>query len=140
MGNAAKKTRQTKKAETEDRPTADSLRDFSKAFTISVQTLEKEMRTLVADSRGIKIKAVTDKMVGEALNALHKSGSLDKTFRDMGIVPKPGWWSAITQWHNIEHMRTNGITNKVCGAVGMAYQAAAVILAAYIGYDRYGRA
>lgn len=117
------------------------LGDFADAFTITVKDAVERLRELVADARNISIDTVTDKMVGENVNALHKSGQLDETFRGLGIVPKPGWVSAVSGWHNVEHLRAAGATNKVAGALGIAYQAAAWGLAIYLGVDWYmGRA
>lgn len=79
----------------------------------------------------------TDENIEEAIHRLHKSGKLDDTLRQAGLVPRPGFFSAITGWHEVEHLRSKGFTNKLVGAKNLGMQIGLMILGAVHGYRWY---
>ncbi len=107
------------------------------ALGLSADTLVGRLKTTIAEGMGVSRKKITDEIVGETLATLHAGGKLDVVLRNVGLVPRPNWFSALSGWHNVEHLRARGASNKIAGIVSLGYQATAIALTAYLGLDWY---
>lgn len=84
------------------------------------------IKRMMAEEIGCKPDEIRDEDAYDVIDELHSSGVLDETLMDLGITPVPGFWSAISGWHDIQHLRTRGLGNKTAGLVGLATKAAVV--------------
>ena len=114
-----------------------AARIIAEMFGVTPKDLMFRLKKQLAAGLLINISEITDEMALESLDSFHSSGEADAMWRAMGLVPKPGWVSAFTGWHNFQHLWTRGATNKLAGIVGIAYQGLAIALSVYLGVSWY---
>lgn len=101
--------------------------DFANLKSVLAETLK---------GMGVKENEITDDLIFTTFQAL-PAEKKDEMLRKVGLVPTPGFFSSISGWHNVEHLRSRGWRNKVAGGVGLIYQGAAIGLATYMGVNWY---
>lgn len=79
------------------------------------KVMTASIRKQAAEFAGVEEKDIDDATLAALIMEIHASGKADDVMRDFGIVPKPGWFSGLSGWHDIQHMRTKGFGNKVAG-------------------------
>jgi hypothetical protein len=133
----AKEKEQEQEAKTPNFDSKAAAEAFFKSLGLDPEKLVEALKEMIAEAVEASAADITDEQVMETVKALHKSGKLDAVLRNLGLVPKPGIFSAITGWHNVEHMRSRGFSNKLAGAMGIIYQGVALGLSIYLGVDWY---
>ena len=112
--------------------------DFKEAAKVILEELKvsepkvviEGFRKLLAEKLKIDEKSITDAQVHRALYQAYKDKELKGLMFEMGIVPKPGYFKALTIGHDIDHIRAKGADNKICGIIGILTKAGAATLVA----------
>lgn len=137
----AGKANTAEKQETENKgPSFDSkaaAEAFFKSLGLDPEKLMDQLREMIAEAINASKEDITEEQVMDTVKSLHKSGKLDTVLRNLGLVPKPNWFSAVSGWHNVEHLRSRGASNKLAGLAGIIYQGVAIGLSVYLGIDWY---
>jgi hypothetical protein len=136
MGKAATAEKAEEKVETtvdEAKIAEDVGKKMAEIFDLS--KIKEAMAEMLKDL-GYGTQEITEELIFKSFQAM-PAEKKDDLLRRHGLVPTPGFFSSITGWHNIEHLRSKGWENKVQGAMGLLYQAAAVGLSIYLGVDWY---
>ena len=100
---------------------------------------QASLKLLIAEEGGVNVANISDSDVFDVVCEMHSAGTLDDTLRAFGLVPKPGFFSAISGWHDIEHLRSEGFTNTVAGLVGLATKGAVYAYAAWQAWEYFTR-
>lgn len=130
-----------KTTEANEKSAQQKQKDFEEAFYKSVGVkpadAEDKVRQMVGEALGKQNPS--DDEVSAAMDKLHKSGSLDPFLRSVGLVPKPGIFSALTGWHDVEHLRSKGASNKIAGVTSLSCRIAVLAYGCWKGYEYFTR-
>jgi hypothetical protein len=134
------------KAATAEKAEVESAVDEAKIAVALGQEMAKQLPSMLEKLKdaqaemlkdlGYEKTEITEELIFRSFQAM-PAEKKDDLLRKHGLVPTPGFFSSITGWHNIEHLRSKGWQNKVQGAMGLLYQGAAIGLAIYLGVDWY---
>lgn len=138
MGKGKEKDRDEQEEKSEKELNEERLvKEFFKAMGLKPNEVMRKVRALLKEALGEDDPS--DAELAKALDALHSSGKLDGFLRNVGLVPKPNFASALFGWHDIEHMRAKGFSNKVAGLSSLTARLAALALASWEGYKYFSR-
>ena len=143
MGATAKKQDESTKKK-DDKKELDSVKlveKWAKEAEVEkwIAGIRAGFKTEIAAQLEIPELEVTDQQVYACVHTLQKSGNLDETLRDMGLVPKPSIFSALVGWHDYEHLRARGAANKIAGLTSIGAKIGILVFGAMKGMEYLAR-